>query len=408
MKKAFTVCFPSATTTESVDGEDDLENSNLWEDISENFQDDVETIQSSCRQQRLQCFAHSLQLVVHDGLKETKTLNSAMAKVTKFCSLLHSTCGLKEAFEREFGANRSIPSSISTRWNTTVRLVEAITNLDPQSLNTLLEAQGHKGLCLSARELSQLKELVDILAPFLQATDLTQGEKVVTLSAALPCVLSLNSHLNSMLNTTRHLASFVKALQKSLQRRFQGIFANVRMDASAQPAGELPFGDMVYMMSALIDPSFCFYWLEQDVLAPDEVKSEVKEMIIDLVLAEARKVTILAESSSGEDDKDEPPAKTPRLFAGYRKKSNKKDDHVSSVQAELIRYIQVSSDEVEADCLGFWKRHAKVFPRLYLVAMRVLAVPATSAPVERVFSHGGLIMRPHRAKDTVLLDLFEM
>jgi len=114
-------------------------------------------------------------------------------------------------------------------------------------------------------------------------------------------------------------------------------------------------------------------------------------------VAEAQKVTILAESS-GEDDKDETPAKTPRLFTGYRKKKNK-DDHVSSVKAELIRYIQVCSDEEEeADCLGFWKRNAKVFPRLYLVAMRVLSVPATSTPVERVFSHGGLIMRPHRAR----------
>ena len=95
---------------------------------------------------------------------------------------------------------------------------------------------------------------MEILAPFLQATDLTQGEKVVTLSAALPCILSLNSHLNSMLNTTRHLNGFVKALQKSLQCRFQGIFTNVRMDDSAQLAAELPFGDMVYMMSALLDP----------------------------------------------------------------------------------------------------------------------------------------------------------
>ncbi|KAL7383777.1 hypothetical protein ABVT39_017213 [Epinephelus coioides] len=342
MRKAFTVCFPSATTTESEDGDDDLENSNLWEDLSDNFQDDVESIQCSCRQQRLQCFAYSLQLVVRDGLKETKTLNSAMAKVTKFCSLLHSTCGLKEAFEKEYGANRSIPSAVSTRWNTTLRLVESITDLDPQSLNTLLEAQGHKGLCLSARELSQLKELVDILSPFLQAADLTQGEKVVTLSAALPCVLSLNSHLNSMLKTARHLGGFVKALQKSLQCRFQGIFANVRMDDSAQPARDLPFGDVVYMMSALLDPSFCFFWVEQDVLALDEVKSEVKEMIIDLVLAEAQKVTTLESSSSGDDDKDEPPAKTPRLFTGYRRKSNKKDDHVSSsVRAELIRYIQL-------------------------------------------------------------------
>ncbi|KAI4815992.1 hypothetical protein KUCAC02_006113 [Chaenocephalus aceratus] len=103
-----------------------------------------------------------------------------MAKVTTFCSLLHSTCGLKEAFEGQYGANRSIPSAVSTRWNSTLRRVEAVTDLDPQSLNTLLEAQGHKGLCLSAREWSPLKELVEMLAPFLQATDLTQREEVVT------------------------------------------------------------------------------------------------------------------------------------------------------------------------------------------------------------------------------------
>ena len=30
--------------------------------------------------------------------------------------------------------------------------------------------------------------------------------------------------------------------------------------------------------------------------------------------------------------------------------------------------------------------------------MRTLSVPATSAPVERVFSHGGIIMCPHRAQ----------
>lgn len=55
-------------------------------------------------------------------------------------------------------------------------------------------------------------------------------------------------------------------------------------------------------------------------------------------------------------------------------------DHGSSVRAELNCYIQVSSGEEEVDCLDFWKMHAKVFPRLYIVAMRVLAVPASSAP----------------------------
>lgn len=103
-----------------------------------------------------------------------------MAKVTKLCSLLHSTCGLKEVFEAEYGVNRSIPSAecrvlfnlvATTRWNSTLCFVEAITDLDPESLNSLLESQGHIDLCLSAREWGELQELVEVLASFLQATD---------------------------------------------------------------------------------------------------------------------------------------------------------------------------------------------------------------------------------------------
>jgi len=36
---------------------------------------------------------------------------------------------------------------------------------------------------------------------------------------------------------------------------------------------------------------------------------------------------------------------------------------------------------------------------------KVLSVPATSAPVERVFSQSGLILRPNRARKTLLSQL---
>lgn len=136
MKKAFTVCFPSTTKVERCESDDegaddhDLENGDLWEDLNETLQEDVDTIQSTCRQQRLLCFAHSLQLVVRDGLKETRVINCALEKVTKLCSLLHTTCGLKEAFEKKYGANRSIPSAVATRWNSTLS----------QSLTLILKA----------------------------------------------------------------------------------------------------------------------------------------------------------------------------------------------------------------------------------------------------------------------------
>lgn len=145
-------------------------------------------------------------------------------------------------------------------------------------------------------------ELVDILDPFLQATDLTQGEKVVTVSAALPCVLTLNNHLQKMLSTSRHLRSLVRALQQSLQHCFRGVFVNVKMDHSAR---QLPFGNKIYVLVALLDSSFCLFWLDQDVLT----------------VAEARKV-IVAESCNEEDEV--PPTKMCKLFSNYRSKANKK------------------------------------------------------------------------------------
>lgn len=48
--------------------------------------------------------------------------------------------------------------------------------------------------------------------------------------------------------------------------------------------------------------------------------------------------------------------------------------------------------------LVFWKGQQDAFPKLTQLARKLLMVPATSAPVERVFSHGGIIMRPHRAR----------
>ena len=38
------------------------------------------------------------------------------------------------------------------------------------------------------------------------------------------------------------------------------------------------------------------------------------------------------------------------------------------------------------------------YSKLVPLFSRVLCTPATSAPVERVFSHSGLIVRPHRAR----------
>ena len=161
MKRAFTVCFPrnaDSVDTDSDDPEgcddadDDLDDSALWEELDEEAEQDVHlALSRNCRKQRLQCFIHTLQLVVLDGLKETRMLNLALGKAKKLSTLLHSSCTFKEEFEKVFGQNKGIPAIVCTRWNSTLRQISAITSAQGIKVQCKgVESVARTGHCVTA------------------------------------------------------------------------------------------------------------------------------------------------------------------------------------------------------------------------------------------------------------------
>lgn len=275
MRKAFTVCFPSEQE-EDDDAGDNLDDPELWHDLTLEDQQTVDA--AMAKKQRLQCFAHTLQLVVGDGLKETKAACPSLSKLSKLSSLLHTSTTFKDIFDGEFGEHRGIPAAVSTRWNSTLRQVKAVLHCDQQKLCAVLEKAGHKELSFTPREWNLLKELVDILKPFGEATDLTQGEKVITISAVVPSVLSLNHHLEKLKPQVHFLSGLVRGLQASLKKRFIGIFIIVKM-AQSQEGITAPFSDTVYLKAAALDPAFCLLWIEPHVLVNRDIKAEVAQRV---------------------------------------------------------------------------------------------------------------------------------
>ena len=62
----------------------------------------------------------------------------------------------------------------------------------------------------------------------------------------------------------------------------------------------------------------------------------------------------------------------------------------------MNRYLQMDDDD--DDCLVFWRRNQVNVNKLVYPAVRARSVQAASSAVERVFSQGDAILRPHRGR----------
>jgi hypothetical protein len=73
-------------------------------------------------------------------------------------------------------------------------------------------------------------------------------------------------------------------------------------------------------------------------------------------------------------------------------------------EGELERYLAAPTVGTRADILGWWKEFAREYPCLARIARDYLAIPATSAPAERVFSGGADLITKKRgslSEDTI-------
>jgi hypothetical protein len=84
---------------------------------------------------RILCFVHTIQMVVRDGLKETKLVLSSLEKISTIAKLSHTSTKLAEKLE---SIKVSISRAIITRWNSQFLMVERILAIPSVKLNEIL------------------------------------------------------------------------------------------------------------------------------------------------------------------------------------------------------------------------------------------------------------------------------
>lgn len=276
VKKAFadTVSMPSFEV-EAESEESEQEDEDIEETDGSDAEVEAIELEKMTIPQRVSCFAHTLQLTVKDGLKACSGISKVLTKAARIVNHVKKSTVATEKIERLYG--KTLVSKNETRWNSQLKMVRRLFEIDVDKVVDRRE------LHLNAYEKLVLRELVEVLEPFEEATDILQGEKYNSISLVIPSFLGLKDHI-SRLNTL-HCAQLVTTMQSSLDCRL----------------GHL-LDDPLYICGASLDHRFKLKWSKN----VDEHKKVLQE-----------EVSMLSQLDSSESfSEDEPPApKRSKLFS---------------------------------------------------------------------------------------------
>lgn len=162
MKKAFLTVLPGydEDVTDDHDDDDDTEPDDC--EANGSNLDNVTFTHHSC-------FAHVMQLVIKDGLKNAGHLGSVIKRCSKLVSFLRKSTIAADVLENE----KRPQNENATRWNSQLKMIKSVLSIPESKLSEI-----HDAPKLTAHERNILQDIVSILAPFEQATDFAQIECV--------------------------------------------------------------------------------------------------------------------------------------------------------------------------------------------------------------------------------------
>ena len=330
-------------------------------------------------QYRQPCTIHSLQLLVKDILNLfpafAQRYDNILRRAKVVCRKQHQSSKLSEAMSKQ------LPAPGETRWNGQYRLLEAIES-------SFEEVKFIAGGFLDS-DLLPLRELINFLEPFYLLTKTLEAEQEATIHHVLPAFCNLERHIMG--------SNIPETLKQRALAAFDMRFGFIKSD--------------MHLITAAVLSQHGFQWLtlankNNKILlfdSADELRAKVVLYLQTVIqdfqaqTKEPEQVAKFAKKQKICQNKE----RTKYSLFGYGQQIEEETKY--SLENHLLQHcVQNRSMSEELDPLQFWTSQPPT--PLQKAAVQILVTPASSAPVERIFSHAGLICsaRRTRMKDDLL------
>lgn len=241
-----------------------------------------------------------------------------------------------------------------------------ISTLKDQSNETLIPQQYHWIL---------MEQLLKILEPFAEATELRGAENRVTISLRNPYVRGLEMHVDQMAREYINSDAIGAFCEKVGQQ--------MRLRCPPDPVE----GDLTWKATVL-DPRYKLIGLSS--VESIKLRSALE---VEVVALSGCSHVITCSTPDTTHPSPSPSSTLNKLvqlaFPSNEPNHTQSSDINNTVREELTEYFKEKHVAADQDPLEWWSVNRKKYPNFQKLISKYMSVPATSTPSERIFSTGG-------------------
>lgn len=324
------------------------------------------------------CFAHTLQLALHDSILTQPSVADLIALSRKIVGhFKHSSSATTSlhAIQEQIGLPKhQLHQDVVTRWNSTYQMLERL--IEQKRAVSLYIAEcdekNKKALTLTTSQWVLATRIVAILQPFEQLTREISGNNSC-FSVILPAVQAILLYVQKDV-CDEGIKKTVSELVASMTRRFSDLYEN-----------------SLYAVSAGLDPRFKLRFLTnvQQLQAKTDIVTATLNCQSSTYTATVQTSEVFPAADEELPAKKMKPNDFWTSWDQLQPVEAQNSDIQVTIETEVNNYLSEPCIPRDTDPLDWWKINMSRFPTLVHTVKRYLCAPPTSVPSERLFSTAG-------------------
>lgn len=320
------------------------------------------------------CMAHILAHLVPDSLKIVYPIAEIITKVKNIVTLVKRSVvatdelvRLQKRDGRTDGTILKFKQDVPTRWNSTLYMIERFLKLREYIYPVILKCPTSPEM-ITHDEFDILTDVIKILIPIESVTKEIGGDLYPTCNMIIPIIRCMTKVINDCIPITDYGINLKKNILLEIERRFHNIERY-----------------QILTVSTILDPRFKKIHFQQPIAVSSAI-SYINSLMQTTNTNQSSTYTATISSTECNE--------TNSLWNFHDNlvaSSTKIRDEPGGINVELRQYLSQSVIPRHNDPLKYWQTLKHAYPVLFNIAIKYLAITATSVPSERIFSKAGII-----------------